>query len=49
MNMALNAGIQGQPPNTSKTYRKPQRDFQDWCLCNKFDDGILVSEGKVVS
>jgi hypothetical protein len=49
MNMALNAGIQGQPPNTSKTYRKPQRDFQDWCLRNKFDDGILVSEGKVVS
>lgn len=28
MNQALNAGIQGQPPNTTKTYRKPQRDFQ---------------------
>jgi hypothetical protein len=59
MNQALNAGMQGQPSNTSKTYRKPQQDFQvsrlPSCgvqglnLRNKIDDGILVSEGTVVS
>ncbi|KAF1334759.1 Short-chain dehydrogenase, partial [Globisporangium splendens] len=37
-----------RPKNTLKQYSKKQDEYYSWCVERQFDDGPLVSEGKLV-
>src|SRR5436305_10709445 len=45
---AITASIANQPANTARSYAKAQRLWHEFCADRQFDDGVLVSEEKLV-
>ncbi|CAO3698212.1 unnamed protein product [Rhizopus stolonifer] len=40
---------QSRPNNTTIAYEERQKSFKKWCIeTKKFDDGIIVTEGKLL-
>jgi hypothetical protein len=48
VNNAVTASIANQPVNTARSYAKAQKLWQEFCAERQFDDGVLVSEEKLV-
>ena len=48
VNNAITASIANQPANTARSYAKAQKLWHEFCADRQFDDGVLVSEEKLV-
>jgi hypothetical protein len=48
VNNAITASIANQPANTARSYAKAQKLWREFCADRQFDDGVLVSEEKLV-
>ncbi|EAW20726.1 uncharacterized protein NFIA_112500 [Aspergillus fischeri NRRL 181] len=48
VNNAVTASIANQPANTARSYAKAQRLWREFCADRQFDDGVLISEEKLV-
>lgn len=48
VNNAVTASIANQPANTARSYAKAQKLWREFCAERQFDDGVLVSEEKLV-
>jgi hypothetical protein len=48
INNAVTASIANQPANTARSYAKAQKLWREFCADRQFDDGVLVSEEKLV-
>jgi hypothetical protein len=48
VNSAVTASIANQPANTARSYAKAQKLWREFCADRQFDDGVLVSEEKLV-
>src|SRR5213078_1672561 len=48
INNAVTASIACQLANTARSYAKGQRLWNEFCAERQFDDGVLVSEEKLV-
>ena len=48
VNSAVTASIANQPANTARSYAKAQKLWREFCAERQFDDGVLVSEEKLV-
>ena len=48
VNNAVTASIANQPANTARFYAKAQKLWREFCAERQFDDGVLVSEEKLV-
>jgi hypothetical protein len=48
VNNTIIASIANLPANTARSYAKAQKLWREFCADRQFDDGVLVSEEKLV-